>query len=98
MTQEDTRTKAMDPHKRTSRFPHFEYVALSKPRRRATVVRSASHIMIDPRIRGRQPAAKVLLALVTYEIVSVHVSTNGNFKGLRTFEPVHFDCQFLHQD
>jgi hypothetical protein len=42
----------MDPHKRTSRFPLFEYVPLSKPGGRAKVTRFVGNIVIYPWIWG----------------------------------------------
>jgi hypothetical protein len=88
----------MDPHQRTRRFPTIHGVTLGKPRSRATVMRFARQIVIYPSIWGRQPTAEVLLALVTYEVISGCTPGNGNIKDLRTFELVHFDSQFLHQD
>jgi hypothetical protein len=60
----------MDPHQRTRRFPTIHGVTLGKPRSRATVMRFARQIVIYPSIWGRQPTAEVLLALVTYEVIS----------------------------
>jgi hypothetical protein len=72
------RTQAMDPHKRTLRFPFFEYVAFSKPCGRTAMMRFASSILIYPRICGGQPIAKILLRFVTYEAVSASAPRNGN--------------------
>jgi hypothetical protein len=88
----------MNPHQRTRRFPILHGVALRKPRRRATVMQFASHIVIYPRIWGRQPTAMVLLASVTYEVISAYMPRNGNIKRPQTFDLVYFNCQFLHQD
>ena len=88
----------MDPHKRTSRFPRTHGVALRKPRGRATVMCFAREILVYPWILGRQPIAKVLLALVPYDVVSAYKPRNGNIDGLRTFQLVHFIYQFLHDD
>ena len=88
----------MDPHKRTSRFPLTHGVSLRKPRGRATVMYFARKILVYPWIWGRQPIAKVLLAQVTYEVVSAYNPGNGNNNRLRTFQLVHFVYQFLHQD
>ena len=88
----------MDPHERTRRFPFIDRVALRKPGGRASVMRIAGIIVIDPWIWGRQPTAEVLLLLVTYKVVSAYMSRNGNIEGLRTFELVYFNCQLLHQD
>jgi hypothetical protein len=78
----------MNPHERTRRFPIIHGVALRKPRGRATVMRFAGDIVIYTWIWGRQPAAKVLLAQVTYEVISAYMSTDGNIEQLRTFELV----------
>jgi hypothetical protein len=92
----------MDPHERTKertrRFPFFKHIALCKPRGSATVMRFAGYVVIYPWIRGRQPTAKVLLAPTTYQVISAHMPRNDNIKRSRTFELVHFGCQFLHQD
>ena len=60
----------MDPHERTRRFPFIHSVALREPRGRAMVMRFTGKILVYPRIWGGQPTTKVLLALVTYEVVS----------------------------
>jgi hypothetical protein len=62
------------------------------------VMSFASDIVIYPRIWGRQPTAKLLLAPVTYEVVSAYMLINGCTRGLRTFQLVQFESQFLHQD
>jgi hypothetical protein len=69
---------------------------MRKPRGCAMVMRFSGNIVIYPWILGRQPTAKVLLALVTYEVVSAHMSRNGNINRLRTFQLVHVNCQFLY--
>ena len=68
----DIRTQTMDPHKRTRRFPTHEGTALLEPRGRALVMYFEGDILVYPRIRGRQPTVKVVLELVTYEVVSVY--------------------------
>jgi hypothetical protein len=88
----------MDPHKRTLRFPFFEYVALGEPRGRTVMMRFASNILIYPRICGRQPTAKVLLRFVTYKAGSTSAPRIGNIGGLLTFHLVHFNCYLLHED
>jgi hypothetical protein len=88
----------MDPHERTSRFPIIDGVALRKPCGCATVMRFAGKIVIYPWIWGRQPTAKVLLSLVTYNVVSAYMPRNRNFKRLRTFDLVYFNCQILQLD
>ena len=88
----------MDPHERARRFPVIHGITLRKPRGRATVMKFTGNIVIYPWIWGRQPMAEVLLALVTYEIVSASLPRNSNIKRLRTFQLVYFNCQFLHQD
>ena len=70
----------MDPHKRTLRFPFFEYVALGKPGGRTAMMRFASNILIYPRICGRQPTAKLLLRFVTYEAILAFAPRDGNFE------------------
>jgi len=92
------RTFAMDPHKRTLRFPFFENVALGKPRGGSVMMRFASNILIYPRICSRQPTAKLFLRFVTYEAVSASTPRIGNIGGLRTFRLVHFNCYLLHED
>jgi hypothetical protein len=62
------------------------------------VERIAGNIVIYPGIWGRQPTAKVLLALVTYEVVSAHMLIDANIEWLRTFQLVYPNYQFLHQD
>ena len=62
----------MDPHKRTRRFPIHEGTALLEPSGRALVMHFEGDILVYPRIRGRQPTAKVVLELATYGIVSVY--------------------------
>ena len=86
----------MDPHEKTRRFPIIHDVTLRKPLGRATVMRFTGDIMVYPWIWGRQPMAKVHLALVTYEVVSEYTSRKGNIEKLRTFELVYFNSQFLH--
>jgi hypothetical protein len=88
----------MDPHQRTRRFPIIDAVALGKPGGRATMMRFAGDIVIYPWIWGRQPTAKLLLAPVTYEVVSAYMPRSDYINGLRTFQLIHFDSQFLHQD
>jgi hypothetical protein len=88
----------MDPHERTRRFPIIHNVSLSKPRGRAMVMGFAGKILVYPWIWGRQPTAKVLLALVTYEVVSAYKPPNSNIDRLRTFEFVDLVYQFLHQN
>ena len=61
-------------------------------------MRIAGDIVIYPWIRDRQPTAKVLLTLVTYEVASAYMSRNGNIERLRTFQLVYRNCQLLHQD
>ena len=87
----------MNPHKRTSRIPFFECIALSKPRGRPAVMRFACNIVVYPWIWGRQPTANVLLQLVTYEAVSTYIPENVNIMRLRTFQLVNLIRQFLHQ-
>ena len=87
----------MDPHKRTLRFPFFEYVAFDKPPGRTDVMRFAGNILVYPRICGRQPTAKILLRFVTYEAVSVS-APRIDIGGLRTFHLVHINCYLLYED
>ena len=61
------------------------------------VMRFTGDIVVCPWIWGRQPMTKVLLALVTYEVVSAYVPRNGNMNSVRTFQLVYFDSQFLHK-
>ena len=44
------------------------------------MMRFESKIMIYPWIRGRQPTAKVLLVLITYEVISAHMPRNDDIK------------------
>ena len=88
----------MDPHERTRRFPITHSVTLRKPRGRAMVMRFAGKILVYPWIWGRQPTTKVLLALVTYKLISAFMPPNSNIDRLRTFELVDLVYQFLHQD
>ena len=88
----------MDPQERTCHFPIIYSVALRKPPGHAREVCIAGNIVIYPWIWGRQPAAKVLLTLVTYEVVSVYMLVNGNIERLQTFQLVCPNHQFLHQD
>ena len=44
------------------------------------MMRFESKIVIYPWIRGRQPTAKVLLVLVTYEVISAHMPRNDDIK------------------
>ena len=88
----------MDPHGRTRRFPIIYNVALRKPCGRARVMHIAGDIVIYPWIWGRQPTAKVLLTLVTYQVASAYMLRSGYIERLRTFQLVYPDYQFLHQD
>jgi hypothetical protein len=56
------------------------------------MMRFTGDIVVYPWIWGRQPMAKVLLALVTYEVVLACVPRNSNIKRLRTFQLVYFNC------
>jgi hypothetical protein len=61
------------------------------------VMRFTGGIVVCPWIWGRQPMTKVLLALVTYEVMSAYVPRKGNMNSLRTFQLVYFNSQFLHK-
>jgi hypothetical protein len=62
-------------------------------------MRIASHIVIYPWIRGRQPTTKLLLQLVAYEVVFLAYTLGcGNIKRLRTFDLIQLKYQVLHED
>jgi hypothetical protein len=93
----DIRTKTVDPHERTRRFPITDDIALRKPRGRATVMRFAGDILVYPWIWDRKPTAKYLLKLVTYKVVLTYMPRSCNVE-VRTLDLVYLKCHFLHQD
>ena len=59
------------------------------------VMRIPGDIVIYRYIWGRQPKAEFLMPLVTYEVVSAHVSRNGDIKGYERsilFTPTASSC------
>jgi hypothetical protein len=89
----------MNPHERTLRFPFFENLALRKPCGRVAMMCFASNILNYPGIWGRQPTAKLLLQLIIYKkFQSLYHESNIAGLLVRTFDLVHFNCQFLHKD
>ena len=90
-------TVAMNPQKRTCRFPLFEGVLLNKPQGGFVVMDLASNIMIR-RLVWRRPTSKILSDWSPVTATSEPTSIEGDVVRVRTIRLVYLFCCLLRED